>query len=185
MSLFKNHYRIESTRIRGYDYSSPGMYFITVCTKDRERYFGEIVNNKITYSPIGIIANRYWLDIPHHFPFISLDEFIVMPNHIHGLIIINDNISVETRNCASLRPLTDNVCLRHYNKFGPQSKNLSAVIRSYKSTVKKFANNHNFELNWQPRFYEHIIRDGESLNRIREYIRNNLDNWQKDRNNQN
>ncbi|MCX6785685.1 MAG: transposase [Candidatus Komeilibacteria bacterium] len=182
MSLFKNTYRIESIRLLEFDYSTPGYYSITICTKDRENYFGEINNCKMKYSPIGLIARKFWLEIPKHYPFIELAEFIVMPNHVHGIIIINDFKSVETHNCASLQKIS-NIHPRHYNKFGLQSKNLAAIIRAYKSTVKKYANEHDIEFNWQPRYYEHIIRDNDELNRIREYIKNNPLNWKTDRNN--
>lgn len=178
-----NNFRRQTHRLKGFDYSSDGYYYITICTRDRLFYFGEIIDKKMQYSSIGEIAREYWLNIPKHYLFVLLDEFIVMPNHIHGIIKINhDNImtirNVATHNCASL-PMVDG----HYNKFGPQSKNLASIIRGYKSTVKKYANQHNIEFHWQPRYYDRIIRDKDELNHIREYIKNNPVNWQEDRNN--
>lgn len=86
---FKNKYRNETTRLKSWNYGWNGSYFITICTKDRERHFGEIEKDEMYLSEIGKIANRCWEDIPNHFPFVKLGEFIVMPNHVHGIIIID------------------------------------------------------------------------------------------------
>ncbi|MCK9328141.1 MAG: hypothetical protein M0P69_21775 [Bacteroidales bacterium] len=91
MKRYKGKYRIESTRLRGWDYGSNGMYFITICTYNREHYFGEIITPTMQLSEIGKIAQNYWNQIPKHFPFVQLNEFVVMPNHVHGIIIINKN----------------------------------------------------------------------------------------------
>src|SRR4030042_2172704 len=92
---FKNKYTIQSARLSGYDYSQNGMYFITICAKDREEFFGKIENGKMILSDIGKIAEKFWQEIPLHFSFVILDEYIVMPNHTHGIIEIfrntNDN----------------------------------------------------------------------------------------------
>ena len=85
---FLDKYRVESIRLKNWDYSSPGYYFVTICTKDREFYFGNIKNNKMILSDMGKIAQQYWLQIPAHFPHIMLDEFIIMPNHLHGILKI-------------------------------------------------------------------------------------------------
>lgn len=99
---FKNKYRIPSTRLQTWDYSKNGAYFITICTQNREHFFGNIQNGMMQLSEIGKLAERYWLEIPEHFPFVELGNFVVMPNHFHGILIIN-NIpnSVETRFIAS------------------------------------------------------------------------------------
>ena len=106
---FKEKYRIPSARLQNWDYGWNGIYFITICVAGREHYFGEITKGKIRMSEIGLLAERFWFEIPQHFPFILLDAFVVMPNHIHGILIIdkvdggriNTNImkSVETRHC--------------------------------------------------------------------------------------
>src|SRR3989338_6303074 len=88
---FRDKYRIPSSRLPNWDYSSNGYYFITICTKGRKQYFGEIINNVMCLSIIGEIAKKYWLEIPKHFPFVELDEFVVMPNHVHGIIVIREN----------------------------------------------------------------------------------------------
>ncbi|MCK4978903.1 MAG: transposase, partial [Candidatus Delongbacteria bacterium] len=93
MVLYKNKYRIESARLRSWNYSNIGCYFITICTRNNKDYFGDIKNDILDKSYIGDIVEKYWHDILNHFENIDLDKFIVMPNHIHGIIIIN---SVET-----------------------------------------------------------------------------------------
>jgi putative transposase len=86
---FQNKYRVDSTRLRGYDYRNEGAYFLTICTKDRNHYFGECADGKMQLSPIGKIAHRCWAEIPDHFPNASLGAFIIMPDHMHGIIILN------------------------------------------------------------------------------------------------
>jgi REP element-mobilizing transposase RayT len=86
---FKDIYRIQSCRMQGWDYSSNGGYFITICTYNREQYFGQIFKKKMILSDIGVIANNCWQEIPQHFPFVILDKFVVMPNHIHGILVID------------------------------------------------------------------------------------------------
>jgi putative transposase len=95
MDKFKNKYRIPSNRLRNWDYGSNGAYFITICTRDREHFFGEIVKNatkgifEMQLNEIGQLAEKYWLEIPNKFPFVELGNFVVMPNHTHGILIIN------------------------------------------------------------------------------------------------
>ena len=91
--LFQNKYRIKSTRLQGYDYSRDGYYFVTICTYKHIEFFGKIVNQKMVLSQIGKIAHYFWLNIPNHFQFVILDKFIIMPNHVHGIIIIDDIIN--------------------------------------------------------------------------------------------
>jgi putative transposase len=186
---FQNKYRIQSARLQNWDYGSNAMYFVTICTQNRVQYFGNIVETQNFASPqiqsptmqlseIGKIANQYWNEIPLHFPFVELGEFVVMPNHVHGIIIINkpddaNAVVVETQNFASLR--------EQQNKFGPQSKNLASIIRGFKSGVKKYATMNHIDFAWQSRFHDHIIRNDESFQRISEYIRNNPLNWLNDK----
>jgi REP element-mobilizing transposase RayT len=176
ITLFQNKYRIRSTKLKGWDYSHNGMYSVTICTKGRESYFGEIKDKRMKLLKIGETAQKNWQEIPKHFPDVSLDEFIIMPNHIHGIIMINN---VETQNFASLHHNQYN----YQNKFGPQSKNLSSIIRGFKTGVKKWATMNNIFFQWQPGFYDHIIRNEKSLNEIREYIRINPLKWEFDKNN--
>ena len=192
---FKEKYRIPSARLQGYDYGQNGAYFITICTKNRFHYFGEIETVEMHHhtsesgapknvlslgretqniaslqpTPIGKIAIEYWQKIPQHFPFVILDEFQIMPNHIHGIIFIG---KIETIKPGGYK-----------NKFGPQSGNLSSVLRGYKAGVKTFAITNKVEFEWQSRFHDHIIRNENELNGIRKYIIENPENWNRDRNN--
>jgi len=97
MTLFKNKYRIESARLPGYDYSQYGAYFVTIVTHNRENFFGEIVNGKMLLNEIGKIVLHCWNDLPNHYENIILDEFVIMPNHVHGIIIITDKTDCNTR----------------------------------------------------------------------------------------
>jgi len=177
---FRNKFRIPSSRLLYWDYSDNGYYFITICTKDKEEFFGEIISNKINLTEIGFIANKYWFKIPNHFPFVKLDEFVVMPNHLHGILIIRNVIPhVETQNFASLQ---QEIQIKSQNKFGPQSKNLASIIRGFKIGVKKYATINKINFFWQSRYYDHVIRNGKEFYRIKQYIRNNPINWEEDRN---
>ena len=140
---FRKKYRIPSSRLQSWDYSDNGYYFITICTKDREEYFGEIINNKINLTGIGLITSEYWLGISNHFPFVELDEFIVMPNHVHGIIIIR-NVRRRDGACP--------VSTKRMNTLGN-------IVGSFKSAVTKYANSHQIIFHWQSRYYERIIRN--------------------------
>lgn len=138
MTKFRGKYRIKSSRLLGLDYGKNAIYFVTICTKNRHHFFGEIVYGKMNLSGIGEIADKCWLEIPEHFPFVILHDYIVMPNHVHGLIEIakNDIINVETQytvetqNFASLQqqqqqqhsPSLPKSPPPYKNQFGPQSK---------------------------------------------------------------
>ena len=176
VELFNNKYRIKSTRLKHWDYSLNGAYYVTICTKNRECYLGKIINRKMILSEIGNIASNEWIKTRQIREHVILDEFVVMPNHLHGIVIIqNDNLpNVETHSHASLQTV-------HKNKFGPQIRNLGAIIRGFKGTTTKqirSIGHHNFA--WQERYYEHIIRNEHELNRIREYIINNPLQWKLD-----
>lgn len=186
--LFKNKYRVKSIRLEGYDYAQDGWYFVTICTKDKECLFGDIINEKMVLNDLGKMAEKYWQEIPVHFPFVNLDEFIIMPNHVHGIIAIDHGDDFITEGDLSTR--RDVAVQRLYrgdnpqmSKISPKSGSLSTIIRSYKSIVtresKKIMNN----FAWQSRFYDHIIRNEKSLNKIRQYIIDNPVKWEMDRNN--
>ncbi len=179
---FKNKYRIESTRLKHWDYGWNATYFITICTKNRECFFGDVVDGDMVLNEIGKIANDCWLEIPEHFPFVKLGNHVIMPNHVHGIVVIdkpddgrNDGRNVETQNFASLQSVSSTK-----NKFGPQSKNLASIIRGFKIGVTKNARLIKPDFAWQSRFHDHIIRDDASFHRISEYIINNPLNWSDD-----
>jgi putative transposase len=199
MDKFNNQYRISSARLAGYDYGQNGAYFITICTKNRIHYFGEIVDRKMILNEIGNLAHEYWQEIPNHFSYIELGNFVVMPNHIHGILIINkntDNVdngtlqgdipSVETLQGFSVETLqcnvsTDTVKNQKMAEISPKSGTISSIIRSYKSIVTKHARYIDPEFEWQSRFHDHIIRNETSFNNIQNYIENNPLNWKDDK----
>ncbi len=180
MSLFKNKYRIESARLQNWNYGWNGKYFVTIVTKNREHYFGNIVNGEMRFSEIGKIANECWYAIPEHFPFVILDEFCVMPNHIHGIIVINNKNGNTCRDVAC-NVSTNESDTNKMSIISPKPGSLSTIIRSFKSAVTKFANENNYNFGWQSRFYEHIIHNKKSLNRIGNYICDNSKNWENDK----
>ena len=156
-------------RLKNYDYSSSGYYFVTICTKNRQEYFGNIIDNKMILNKYGKIIENCYLDLTNHYSNCLLDEYIIMPNHIHAIIVIkNTNQPVGN----GLKPF-------------PTKYSLSEIIRGFKTFSSRKI--HELGLNsfkWQKSFYDHIIRNEYSLFRIREYIRNNPINWEEDRNNQ-
>ncbi len=175
--LYQEKYRIKSLRLPHWDYSSDGWYFITICTKNMVECFGEVRNFIMGLSDAGCIATKLWQEIPKHFDNVRLDEWVVMPNHLHGIIQIYNPPSVETRHGASLR--------WNENKFGPlPPKSLQSIINHFKGAVTNWCRNNGHQnFTWQPLFYDHIIRNEKSLNRIRKYIYDNPEKWELDRNN--
>lgn len=180
MEKFKNKYRIESNRLKGWDYGSNALYFITICCKNRDCFFGIVNDGKMKLSAIGHIANSCFYEIPNHFPFVVLHNHVIMPNHIHGIIeiaksndvLVDDTLAVETQNIASLQP--------YKNKFGPQSKNLASIIRGYKTGVTTNARKINPDFAWQPNYHDHIIRNEKSYQNISNYIIENPLKWEND-----
>jgi len=156
-------------RLRNYDYSQNGMYFVTICTKGKKCFFGKVVNSKMELNIIGKITRKYLIDIPKHRTEVTIDEFIIMPNHIHLIVELID--TVVTEQCYVTTSNDENIGL------------LSKIIQSYKGVVTKEINelypNNNFQ--WQRSFYDHVIRQHESLNKIREYIMINPQEWNKDK----
>jgi len=163
-------------RLMDWDYSSEGVYFVTICCHERQSCFGSICDNEIIPSEIGKIASQFWLEIPNHFPHVKLDEFIVMPNHIHGILILDYSL-VGTRHGMTLPPRKGSN--HNINQFSKPLKNsVSVVINQYKSSVKRWCNQNSLDyFRWQSRFYDEILHNEDSINRIREYIYNNPINW--------
>ena len=186
--LFANQYRIKSTRLPQWDYSQPWWYFVTVCTKGGVCHLGDVVGREMRLSEVGEIAKKYWQKIPEHFDSVSLDEFIVMPNHIHGIVIIErqqptkrgrDGACPEHgRDAINRVSTTGGVTGRH----NPMSKtSLGTIVRWYKGrcTFEIHKTQKNFA--WQTRFYDHIIRSEKSLEKIRFYIHHNAKKWEEDK----
>ncbi|MCD6585624.1 MAG: hypothetical protein J7K96_07675, partial [Desulfobacteraceae bacterium] len=142
--------------------------------------FGKIENGVMQLSDIGKMAEKYWQEIPNHVPFVKLDEFIVMPNHIHGIVIIEKNDGNDCRDVAC--NVTTRVIDKKMSSISPKTNSLSTTIRSYKSAISKSVHEFYPDFAWQSRFHDRIIRDNDELNRIRKYIVNNPHNWAKDDN---
>jgi len=148
-------------RLTKYDYSQLGYYFITACCDRKIEYFGQVENGVMKLNECGQAANNIWLEIPQHYKNIGIDEFIVMPNHMHGIIVIQDVVQATGLPAG-----------------------LSQVVGSYKNVVSKRIRQEVLkEFAWQPSFYDHVIRKEDSLDKIREYITNNPLKWELDRNN--
>jgi REP element-mobilizing transposase RayT len=170
-------------RLKNFDYSENGWYFVTICTKDRKEYFGHIVDNRMVLNIYGIIVKNCWLDIQKHFPNVELHEFAIMPNHIHGIIVIrNVNHPVG----AIFKSPVESLNVSGEINFAPTIKiSLSNIIKWYKSkSTINIRATINETFCWQKSFYDHIIRNEYPLFRIRKYIKDNPINWREDRNNQ-
>ena len=176
-------------RLRERDYSAAGKYFLTICARSRESIFGTIENKSMLLSPIGIIAERYWKNIPRHFPNTRLDEFCIMPNHIHGILII-ENVSkvgvqynVYKSHIEPLQPDEPQHSIepRFHSFQHTVPKSIGSIIRTYKTSVTKRCKENGFDqFIWQRNFHDRVIRDDSELKRIQDYIRNNPANWEID-----
>lgn len=158
-------------RLNGYDYSQEGVYFITIVTKNRENIFGKIINKKVILNEYGEIAKECWKGIPKHNKNIILDEYCIMPNHIHGIIVV-----VGNRHACSLQ----NACsLRDDTKRNIQK--IPVVIGGFKSAVTKLINRNNkIYFQWQKSYHDRIVRNDVELEKIRNYIIENAENLEKD-----
>jgi putative transposase len=165
----------KSIRLKGYDYSQPGGYFVTICTQNKEMLFGDVIDGNVVLNESGKYTQKCWCVIPRHFPDVCLDEFIIMPNHIHGIIFIVENDqNVGIQNFESLHQQKN-----RYQKIIPRS--IGSIIRGFKIGVTKwFRKNTEIYSVWQRNYYEHIIRNEPELNRIRKYIFENPLKWQED-----
>lgn len=182
----------KSIRLKGWDYRNPGLYFITICTKDRQHHFGEIKDDIMGLSVPGSIAWHYWRQIPDHQSNIILDEFVVMPNHLHGILGIASSDAINRVPTAQKQvgspiyrdPKKDTGGITRQDNPMLYKNHLGRIIRWYKGRCTFEIRKRDYsDFAWQSRFYDHIIRNEKSLNRIREYIFNNPLRWQQDREN--
>ncbi len=217
MGFDPEKYRRRSIRLKGYDYRTPGAYFVTLCTRDRACLFGEVVDGEMRLNEWGEIARRNWLAIPEHFPHVELDEFVMMPNHVHGIIWIvgDDDVVVGATHASPLQqsasplqrpeppvhpqsqpasPLQQSApplrlpSHQPTEPRGPKPGSVGAIIGSFKSATARHINEFRGTPGvpvWQRNYYEHVIRNEESLNRIRQYILANPLCWHTDRENPN
>ncbi len=177
----KHHRR--SIRLKGYDYTQPGAYFITACTHRWGTIFGEIIDGKMRLNPLGRVVQAEWLKTAQIRSNVQVDEFIVMPNHVHGIIMIMDSgdtarsIPTAIADTAHRIPTVE--------QFGkPVSGSLPTIVRAFKSAATRRINilrSTPGRTVWQRKYYEHIVRSERSLNRIREYIHYNPQRWHLDR----
>ncbi len=183
-----------SIRLKDYDYSQPGEYFITICTRNHECTLGEIINGEMQLNEIGKIIEEEWLRTENIRPDVQLDSYVIMPNHVHGIIILNEgrgtfksDIPVGA-NCHSPYEQLRNNLLNNgayidtplQNTFRSPSNTIGAIVRGLKSTTTKRIN----EISgtpgiqfWQRNYYEHVIRNDRELDIIRDYIHNNITKW--------
>lgn len=184
----KHHRR--SIRLQGYDYSQAGAYFITICTWQRECLFGEIVNCEMQLNPWGEVVKLHWQNLPKYHGNLELNEFVIMPNHLHGIIIlINDNLGQNSVG-AGLADISDKKqTTSQQNPPFPTSqpqtkpKKLPEILRGFKTFSARRINQMRRTSGvpvWQRNYYEHIIRNEESLQHIRQYIINNPLSWELD-----
>lgn len=206
MKFEKFPFKLEKQfRLKNWDYSSSGFYFVTICTHNHTNYFGEIKNKRIELNQIGKIVFQNWVDIPNHFSNILLDEFIIMPDHIHGILIIKNinmcrnapwrvhptnNTVHPTNNDLIVHP-TNNYTNNNLNinKNAPRRvptgiepltpNSISSIINHFKGNITKLCKNNNLNFKWQPKFHDRIIRSEKEYWIRKQYIKNNPKNWDK------
>lgn len=205
-----NKYRIESTRLQSWDYGSNGAYFITICTINRKHFFGNIQDGKMHLSEIGLLAEKHWLEIPQHFPFVSLGNFVVMPDHTHGILIINKldtetpklgvsfveipkpNLMETPKPNLDIREETPKLGVSVETVETPKPKNggknpkwkpnsIGSIINQYKRVVTLNARKIQKNFGWQSLYHDQIIRNAHHYENINSYIAKNPANWDKNR----
>ena len=190
---FQDKYRINTARAWWHDYDG-GAYFITICTKGREHYFGEIEDGKMVLSEIGDYSRQCIEQITQHNPYAEIPLYVIMPNHLHMIVFIVETVhapspknhpfkdNLETVHAPSLQPSrwkNDNVD-KEMQFISKKKHRLAVTIGSLKSAITHFANQNAIDFAWQPRFHDRIIRDQPEMNRIATYIENNVANWKDD-----
>ena len=173
--------------MQGYDYARGGAYFITICARNRESLWGQVLNGRVQLNETGRLVESVWLQTATVRPEIELDAQVVMPNHFHAIFFIHESPGVPgaTHRVAPTNNHPSGAD-KSRSPAGPKPKSVGAIIGQFKSLVTKRLNLTQQNLDgsvWQRNYYEHVIRDEESLNRIREYIATNPQRWDLDREN--
>jgi REP element-mobilizing transposase RayT len=161
--------------LANFDYSSSGAYFVTICAHKRALLFGSIVNGNPSVSAIGKVIQDCWNVIPLHFPNIVLDSVVVMPNHLHGIVVLNSQANAINNGPQHAEPLP--------NLPRVATGSIGAIVRSFKSAVTKIVNEQHLTAGipvWQRNYHERVIRHEVELNNIRQYIEDNPKNWEND-----
>ncbi|SDM83287.1 REP element-mobilizing transposase RayT [Geoalkalibacter ferrihydriticus] len=184
-----------SIRLRDFNYDDGGAYFVTACAWRRECLFGDVVDGLVRLNELGMVVRDCWTAIPQHFPHVELDEFIIMPNHIHGVFwIVNDNSPVGATHASpdlgSINPAETGALTRatHASPLrrpGPKRRSVGAIVGSFKSAATKRINAMRDDVGcpvWQRNYYEHVIRDERDLHAVRQYIADNPAKWELDTN---
>ena len=188
MAYNPNIHHRRSIRLKGYDYGQAGAYFITLCTHDCTHLFGEIADGTMRLNEFGQIAYTEWLRTPELRPHVALDVFVIMPIHMHGIILINNTSKGESHSPNNTEP-TQVPSAEMGECDSPQrsflrspSNNIGAIVRGYKSAVTKQINVlHSGTMVWQRNYYEYIIRHEQAYQNISEYITNNPLKWEADK----
>jgi len=176
----------KSIRLKGYDYAQAGLYFITICVQNKACLFGNIVNNEMILNEYGQIAHAEWIKTAKIRPYVELGEFIVMPNHLHGIICLSGRGVLHTPKINAPETNATKTCVQNEGvcntPLRSSSQTIGAILRGYKSAVTKQLGLFNFNQKfWQRNYYEHIIRNEQSHQRIADYIINNPAKWTEDK----
>jgi putative transposase len=192
-------HRRRNIRLKGYDYARGGAYFVTTCTQDRACLFGEIVDDTVRLNDAGVVVETWWLELGRKFPSVQTDEYVVMPNHLHGILVIEetrpvgaDLVGADLRVCPGTGTVTGTGAHAGAPQPAPLRRtSLSEMVQWFKTMstnayiqgVKEAAWPAFRGRVWQRNYYEHIVRDEDSLQRIRKYINDNPLQWSLDREN--
>ena len=179
-------HRRRSIRLPHYDYSNPGAYFVTMCTQKRECIFGQIVDGNMRPNECGRVVESAWNGLPARFSHVELDAFIIMPNHFHGIIILAGEQSITLDDTRSIEPIGRDESRPYMRRktSEKQATTLGKIVRAFKATTTRTIRSAHFDkFAWQRNYYEHVVRNEDDLNSIREYITYNPLRWADDENN--
>jgi hypothetical protein len=185
------HHR-QSIRLKGYDYSQAGLYFLTLCLHNRACLFGHIENKEMVLNDAGRAAQQCWLEIPRHYPNVVLHEYVIMPNHVHGIVQIVDAVDgCDDWDCRGEKFFAPTYAPTISPTYAPihermvirgTSRTIGSILRGFKIGVTKWMRqNTNVQNVWQRNYYDHIIRNEHSYQRIAEYIVDNPAKWEDDK----
>lgn len=188
MEKFQHKYRIPSARAKWHDYNG-GEYFITICTAGREHYFGEIRDGVMILSVLGKYTVENLERINQHYPYCVVPLFVVMPNHIHAIVVIDEKNVDNVNNVPNVTDVKTMCTSSLQNKLVDEKMQsvsvrrgkLSTAMGGLKSAVTRYARANNIDFAWQTRFHDHIIRNQGEMNRIASYIENNVMAWDNDK----